>query len=334
MPRAALPLDSVPVDERHFDPWLDHGLASVVETQKTTPEPDQRPRLLRGLVAIRRPDGHLQIEADSESWLIADAPDCAEAIIARLDGRHSLRALSRPEHRPWAVWFVDLLRTYGLLAASAPAGVHDVVRVVGGGSIARRVCTALVLHGVDVRVNDPTPSPTGRGTTADELVSRIRREKTSFPGLLTVDHANDTDAPVDLTVVCSPHCEPSRDVTDALTKADQPHLVVRSRPGVAVAGPLVVPGLGSCLRCADLRVVAHDDTWPYVLCQLARTPVQPHLVTTGWLVSTAVGQIMAYLGGKPYDTFSSTLELSAACPGRVEHRYWPVRADCGCTRLA
>ena len=55
----------------------------------------------------------------------------------------------------------------------------------------------------------------------------------------------------------------------ALMSSGTPHLPVVVRDGIGVIGPLVLPGLSSCLRCADLHRCAIDPEWPTLAPQLA-----------------------------------------------------------------
>ena len=62
----------------------------------------------------------------------------------------------------------------------------------------------------------------------------------------------------DLVVLaCDDPIDP--DHRDALHVHDQAHLVIRLAADHGVVGPLVVPGLTSCLRCADLHRIDRDD---------------------------------------------------------------------------
>ena len=49
------------------------------------------------------------------------------------------------------------------------------------------------------------------------------------------------------------------------------HLPVRLRDGAGLVGPLVIPGVTSCLRCADLHRSDRDAAWPAVAAQLRDT---------------------------------------------------------------
>ena len=52
------------------------------------------------------------------------------------------------------------------------------------------------------------------------------------------------------------------------TGAQVPHLVATVRGETGVVGPLVVPGVTSCLRCADLHRRDADPRWPRLAAQL------------------------------------------------------------------
>ena len=56
-----------------------------------------------------------------------------------------------------------------------------------------------------------------------------------------------------------------------LHDAGVPHLPVRVRDGAGLVGPLVIPGVTSCLRCADLHRSDRDAAWPAVAAQLRDT---------------------------------------------------------------
>ena len=54
---------------------------------------------------------------------------------------------------------------------------------------------------------------------------------------------------------------------------DTPHVHVGARGRRAVVGPIVVPGVTSCLRCAHLHACDRDSAWPMLSIQWAQTPV-------------------------------------------------------------
>ncbi|MFC0314067.1 hypothetical protein ACFQNE_05340 [Gordonia phosphorivorans] len=62
----------------------------------------------------------------------------------------------------------------------------------------------------------------------------------------------------------------------ALMAARTPHLPVVVHDGVGVVGPLVLPGLSSCLQCADLYRTELDPEWPRLAAQLAAVGCDAH----------------------------------------------------------
>jgi bacteriocin biosynthesis cyclodehydratase domain-containing protein len=126
--------------------------------------------------------------------------------------------------------------------------------------------------------------------------------------------------------------EPAR--VAALTSAGVPHLTVRMRDGTGIVGPLVVPGLTSCLRCADLQRCDLDECWPHLATQLAGKVQQADLASTQAAAAFAVGQAldaMRWLTGaaRPPATCNATVELDVHSAG-LRHRAWPAHPACSC----
>jgi hypothetical protein len=115
-------------------------------------------------------------------------------------------------------------------------------------------------------------------------------------------------------------------------RAGVPHLVAALRGRTGVVGPLVVPGVTSCLRCADLHRRDADPRWPRLAAQLTATDPPPSGATVTCLLTaaTAAVQVLAYLdGGAAPATLDATLELRPPdLTPRV--RRWPAHAACGC----
>ncbi|HEX6756733.1 MAG TPA: ThiF family adenylyltransferase [Mycobacteriales bacterium] len=112
-----------------------------------------------------------------------------------------------------------------------------------------------------------------------------------------------------------------------------PHLPAGVRETTAVVGPLVVPGLTSCLRCADLHRTDRDPAWPVVAAQLAgvrRRREEPcDVVLASVAASVAALQSLALLDGRPAAAAGATLEL-ALSDGRLRRRRWAPHRRCGC----
>ncbi|BCB85125.1 TOMM precursor leader peptide-binding protein [Phytohabitans suffuscus] len=110
------------------------------------------------------------------------------------------------------------------------------------------------------------------------------------------------------------------------------HLVVGVRDGVAVVGPLVLPGGAPCLNCLELHRRDRDPAWPALAAQLAGD-ARPEPCTAPTLLAAAAyaaGEALLYLDGEQPDTVGGAIEISA--PGRTRRRAWPPHPSCGCAR--
>ena len=111
-----------------------------------------------------------------------------------------------------------------------------------------------------------------------------------------------------------------------------PHLVAAVRGQTGIVGPLVVPGLTSCLRCADLHRRDADPRWPTLAAQLTAVEPPPSGATVTCLLTaaTAALQVLAYLDGTGAPgTLDATIELRP--PDHAPRlRRWTVHPACGC----
>ncbi|HEY3736049.1 MAG TPA: hypothetical protein VGL26_01285 [Jatrophihabitans sp.] len=135
----------------------------------------------------------------------------------------------------------------------------------------------------------------------------------------------------DLVVLA--HDEPiDEDKRNALHAYGSAHLPVSATSGGAVLGPLVIPGLTSCLRCADLHRVDRDPAWPALAVQL-QTARRPRDGSAAALVSAIAGiaamQVLAYLDGEDPASIEGTLELHPP-DWRLRRRTRPHHPDCEC----
>jgi bacteriocin biosynthesis cyclodehydratase domain-containing protein len=114
------------------------------------------------------------------------------------------------------------------------------------------------------------------------------------------------------------------------------HLPVRLAPDHGVVGPLVIPGLTSCLRCADLHRLDRDPAWTALAVQLStppRTGSASPVTLAATLAAVAAGQALAYLDGEQPATIDGTVEQHLP-DWRLRRRSWPVHPDCDCCRDA
>jgi hypothetical protein len=139
------------------------------------------------------------------------------------------------------------------------------------------------------------------------------------------------DGGADLVVLARPWAA-SDPLAAGIHHARVPHLVATVRGETGIVGPLVVPGVTSCLRCADLHRRDADPRWPWLAAQLtaAEPPPSGATVTCLLTAATAALQVLAYLDGAAAPvTLDATVELRPpALQPRV--RRWPPHPGCGC----
>ena len=107
----------------------------------------------------------------------------------------------------------------------------------------------------------------GSGPLSDLLIASLRCSGVRLSQSCRTDAGT---GGADLTVLTDYLVADPRVVRD-LHDAAVPHLPVRVRDGTGLVGPLVIPGVTSCLRCADLHRSDRDAAWPAVAAQLCRT---------------------------------------------------------------
>jgi hypothetical protein len=181
----------------------------------------------------------------------------------------------------------------------------------------------------------------GRGPLSELLVeglrcSGARVKHTSQP------HAAVTAADVDLMVLSDNLITDPRMLRD-LHSHGVAHLAVRVRDGIGLVGPLVIPGVTSCLDCADLHRRDRDAAWPAVAAQLRDTvgvADRPTLLATAALalsqVNRVIGAVREQDGGRrqgpdpgPPQALSATLEFDVHA-GSIMTRQWPKHPLCSC----
>lgn len=272
-------------------------------------------------VAVWRDRTTLQIGLDDDVLVLGPLPRRADRLVRSLTHPESSRRAHDPEDGEWRDWLRARLDEHGHLAAPRRSAT---VRLLGTGSLAARVGSLLLDLGHRVVVSDPAHRPEVP-SAAERLVRHLR----CSPGGRGRRAATDTGVRAALTIVCTGTCEPDRSLTDALTREAHPYLVLRTRPGTAVAGPLVVPGTTSCLRCSDLWRAEADPVWPRLAAQLAHRPGPDDPVLDTWITGVALAQVSAFLNGEAGELRSRTLTL-AGDTGRTTLRSWPAHPRCTC----
>lgn len=337
----------------------------------------RRPRVVGDLPVLRRRPDEIQIGLDPRRASIASGlPEPVVALVQRLTGHQRAEEVlaEAGEHREVMRDLLVALTARGLvddaarhagplpgrllgdqsaagMRGAAGAGRPDTpaarrglaVAVHGDGRLAVALAALLASAGVGwvhVRAGGTVrPEDTGTGYLAGDVGRRraaaarevLRRaDPTVRTGPFRADRGPDL---VILTDAVVP--EPSR--VAALTSAGLPHLNVRTRDGVGIVGPLVVPGLTSCLRCADLQRCDRDECWPDLAAQLAGKVQPADLATTQATAAFAVRQALdavRWLKGAaaPPVTCNATVELDVYSAG-VRNRAWPAHPACSCGAL-
>ncbi|MGO4442743.1 cyclodehydratase [Mycobacterium sp. 2YAF39] len=175
----------------------------------------------------------------------------------------------------------------------------------------------------------------GRGPLSDLLASALRCSGAQ----LTRSSRTHAGAPADLAVLTDVLVSDPRVVRD-LHSAGVPHLPVRVRDGVGLIGPLVIPGVTSCLGCADLHRSDRDAAWPAIAAQLRDTVGNADRATVLATAALALNQIdrviCAVRSGHgvshspaPPATLDATLEFDVNV-GSVVARRWSRHPRCTC----
>jgi hypothetical protein len=275
--------------------------------------------------------------------------DPAMPVLVRPDGAVQVgwdprrAVLVRPPHGLTTVALAGLLRTL-----QEGADLDDLAREAArNGDITAddlaELISTLVRVGVATprrahqNVRAPALRVHGRGPLADLLVDTLkcsgaRIKHSSAPHAVVRPEGTDLVLLTDYLVV-----EPR--LLRELHDARMPHLQVRVRDGVGLVGPLVLPGLTSCLGCADLHRSDRDAAWPAVAAQLRDTVGAADRATVLATAALALSQIDTVLSAirdardtarlRPPATLSATLEFDAAT-STIATRHWPRHPLCGC----
>jgi hypothetical protein len=122
------------------------------------------------------------------------------------------------------------------------------------------------------------------------------------------------------------------ELRDALHAGSSAHLAAHAGADLAVVGPLVLPGLTSCLRCADLARSDRDPAWPALAVQLStssRYARPSDLALMSFTASVLALQALAFLDGDEPATLAGTLELLLP-QWQLRRRSWPAHPECDC----
>ncbi|GAA1654142.1 hypothetical protein MMUR_50260 [Mycolicibacterium murale] len=266
---------------------------------------------------LLRPDGTVQVGWDPRRAVTVRPPGgltpvALAAVLRRMQATAGLEDLAREAARHGELGADDLTVLIGALVSAGVARPHPSART--GRAPAIRV------H--------------GRGPLADVILDGLTRcgarvKHSSQP------HASVRPGATDL-VVLTDYLVADPRLLRELRETRLPHLQVRVRDGVGLVGPLVLPGLTSCLDCADLHRSDRDAAWPVVAAQLRDTVGSADRATVLATAALALGQINTVLaamrgtpGPRPPATLSTTLEFDATS-STITSRHWPRHPRCAC----
>ncbi len=226
--------------------------------------------------------------------------------------------------------------------ALAELQAEAVRRGAADGTLVTELADALVDAGVVTALSTQRrPSRTasirihGRGPLSDLLASSLRCSGARIRHS-NLSHAGVSAATTDL-VVLSDFLVADPRVVREVHAAGVAHLPVRVRDGVGLVGPLVIPGVTSCLRCADLHRTDRDAAWPAIAAQLRNTvgcADRATVLATAALALNQVDRVIRAVRNSvdPRETPSAldtTLEFDVNT-GSVVTRRWSRHPQCSC----
>jgi bacteriocin biosynthesis cyclodehydratase domain-containing protein len=261
---------------------------------------------------LLRPDGVVQVGWDPRRAVLVQPPDgLTPGALADL-----LRRLQS------GATLTDLQARFGVDVAELVGSLIDagVVTIAEG---RRTRCASIRIH--------------GRGPLSDLLAGALR-----CSGARVTRSSIAQAAPPETTdlVVLSDFLMTDPRVIRELHTARVAHLPVRLRDGAGLVGPLVIPGVTSCLACADLHRSDRDAAWPAVASQLRDTVGSADRATVLATAALALNQVDRVIkavrsgeavgfSAEPPPTLDTTLEFDVNT-GAIVARRWSRHPRCSC----
>lgn len=270
-----------------------------------------------------RPDGTVQVGWDPRRAVLVHPPDGLSAAA-----------------------LADLLRAMQSGVAANDLRMLAVNRGIADPSAMTELVVSLVEAGLVATAPPHTRSASirihGRGPLSDLLAGALRCSGAKVRQS-RLNHAGATPATTDLVVLSDILVADPRVLRD-LHRSRIPHLPVRVRDGTGLVGPLVIPGVTSCLECADLYRSDRDAAWPAVAAQLrdaVGSADRATMLATAALALNQVDRVIRAVhesgdprgGGDPPPTLDTTLELDLRT-GLTTSRRWTRHPRCECRGTA
>ena len=268
---------------------------------------------------LLRPDGAVQVGWDPRRAVLVRPPGglAAAELATLLRSMRSPTPLSELQRRA-----LDR----GLKDAD---GLSDLVAQLVGAGVATE-CGQGRGRAASIRIH-------GRGPLS-ELLAEALRCSGARVARSSQPHAAVAAGAVDLVVLSDYLVADPRMVRD-LHGQGVAHLPVRVRDGTGLVGPLVIPGVTSCLGCADLHRRDRDPGWPAISAQLRETvgvADRATLLATAALALSQVNRVIAAVRGRdaladpgPPQTLNATLEFDLGA-GAIVARQWTRHPLCSC----
>ena len=262
--------------------WLSTGSPphGVPMTDHWLTHPHARPRYRSACPLLWRTDGFAQI-GEGRRHIVTPLDQPLASWLLSLNGLHTMTHINDQ----LTVLGLDRARAHQLLRSAAHAGAIDdssqlpaswryvdpTTRAATEPDLAAALLTfgdphlanALIdqRHRTHVLLTAPTnqrPHPLLRDCV-EQAISSAGLSFTSDP------------IAADLTVILGSHPVIGSEVASVeVALPSSAHLFVASYGDRAMAGPMVIPGQTSCLRCAYLHTRDADPQWPHVSLQLTR----------------------------------------------------------------
>ncbi|WP_035857476.1 hypothetical protein [Cryptosporangium arvum] len=331
-----------------------------------------RPLLLPALSRLWRDATTLQLGVDPERATVLTAVDSGLAgFLTALDGRRSLpevlatapaglagESLIRLLVARGAVVDADhLVPRAGAPLPPLPAELASALLTHGSGAVGRvrarrhahvlvrcrgRVGPVIAALLAAAGVGRVVVSGSGVVTPDDVTVGGLRPDDVGRPYLLAAIDAvrraapavdtRPLDAAPDFVVLAAGPVPPPADQVRWMS-GRVPHLPVLLRDGVAIVGPLVLPGRTACLTCVEAHRTDRDPVWPVLAAQLATDP-RPEPAETVVISSAAAlasTEVIGRLEGAATAALGVSLEVGP--PGvPLRHRVWTPHPRCDCLR--
>lgn len=277
-----------------LSPPVRDALNRLTEAGYLWPRPDPREREPRWQPPVPRLAGQLAALAAQYGAAAADVLRSRQAAAVEIGGR----SRTGPQ----------------IAAVLAAAGVGRVHCAVDG-----TVRLSHLAPGGVSAAEEGTPFP----VAAEAAVHRAAPEADTAP--------LGGDERPDLTVLATDGLVPDERLT-ALHAADAPYLVVTLGVDSGAVGPLVLPGVTSCPRCADRHRRDRDPAWSSLAVQLAvgrRYGPASDVTVATVLAGVAAQQVLAFLDGGDPAAVEGTIELQLP-DWRLRRRSRPRHPDCPC----